>query len=52
MCWPCWKRVPRALNRAIFSTFAHGPREAYRANVVEAVRIVEEKQRADREGQA
>lgn len=22
MCWPHWKRVPKALNRAVFDTFA------------------------------
>lgn len=43
MCWPHWRRVPKQLNRAIFATYAGGPREAYRANVAEAVRIVQEK---------
>lgn len=40
MCWPHWRRVPKALNRAIFYTYEHGPRAEYRANVAEAVRIV------------
>lgn len=22
MCWPHWRRVPKALNRAVFDTFA------------------------------
>lgn len=47
MCWLHWRRVPRALNRAIFETYRNGPREAYRANVAEAVRIVQEKEAAD-----
>ena len=44
MCWPHWRRVPKVLNRAIFDTFAHGPRDAYRSNVAEAVRIIQEKE--------
>lgn len=47
MCWPHWRRVPRVLNRAIFETFANGPAEAYRANVAEAVRAVQEKEAAE-----
>ena len=32
MCWPHWKRVPRALNRAVFDTYANLRRDpaAYR----------------------
>ncbi len=44
MCWPHWRRVPRALNRAIFDTYANGPRDAYRANVEEAIRIIQQKE--------
>lgn len=44
MCWPHWRRVPRALNRAIFETYRIGPIADYRANVAEAVRVVEEKE--------
>lgn len=44
MCWPHWRRVPRALNKAIFDTYANGPREAYLANRAEAIRIVNEKE--------
>jgi hypothetical protein len=44
MCWPHWRRVPKALNRAIFDTYANGPRDAYRENVAEAVRIIQEKE--------
>ncbi len=46
MCWPHWRRVPKALNRAIFETYAHGPGEAYEANVAEAVRVIQEKEAA------
>jgi hypothetical protein len=44
MCWPHWRRVPRALNKAIFETYRNGPVTEYRANVAEAVRIVNEKE--------
>ena len=44
MCWPHWRRVPKALNRAIFHTCAHGPRTAYEENVAEAVRVIQEKE--------
>jgi hypothetical protein len=44
MCWPHWRRVPKALNRAIFDTCANGPHEAYRANVAEAVRVIQQKE--------
>lgn len=46
MCWPHWRRVPKALNRAIFDTYANGPINAYRANVAEAVRVIQEKEAA------
>lgn len=46
MCWPHWRRVPRALNKAIFHTYDHGPIADYRANVAEAVRVVQEKEQA------
>lgn len=45
MCWPHWRRVPKALNKAIFHTYEHGPIPDYRANVAEAIRIVTEKER-------
>jgi len=44
MCWPHWRRVPKVLNRAIFDTCANGPAESYRANVAEAVRVIQEKE--------
>lgn len=44
LCWPHWRRVPKALNRAIFDTFAKGPRDAYEANVAEAIRVIQEKE--------
>lgn len=45
MCWPHWRRVPRALNRAIFDTYANGPRSTSLDNVREAVRVIQEKER-------
>lgn len=44
MCWPHWRRVPRALNKAIFATYASGPRADYDSNVAEAVRVIQEKE--------
>lgn len=44
MCWPHWRRVPKPLNRAIFDTYANGPRKAYDANVREAVRVIQQKE--------
>lgn len=44
MCWPHWRRVPKALNRAIFDTYRTGPISAYRSNVAEAVRVIQEKE--------
>lgn len=44
MCWPHWRRVPRALNRAIFDTYRNGPRSAYLDNVGEAVRVIQAKE--------
>ena len=47
MCWPHWRRVPKALNRAIFDTYRNGPRAAYQANVTEAVRVIQAKEAAE-----
>lgn len=47
MCWPHWRRVPKALNRAIFDTYANGPMADYRANVAEAIRVIQEKEKSD-----
>lgn len=44
MCWPHWRRVPKVLNRAIFETYRNGPPADYRANVAQAVKIVQEKE--------
>ncbi len=44
MCWPHWRRVPKALNRAIFDTYARGPVESYRANVAEAIQVIQGKE--------
>lgn len=49
MCWPHWRRVPHALNRAIFQTWRNGgtANPEYMANRSEAIRIVTEKEQAD-----
>jgi hypothetical protein len=44
MCWPHWRRVPKALNRAIFETYRSRSWEEYGANRDEAIRIVNEKE--------
>lgn len=44
MCWPHWRGLPRALKDAIFETFANGPRDAYRANVEQAVALVDQRE--------
>lgn len=46
MCWPHWRRVPRALNKAIFETYRGGMGADYRANVAEAVRVIQEKEQS------
>lgn len=54
MCWPHWRRVPKALNRAVFDTFAnlrHDP-AAYRQARDAAIDAVNTKEAAEREGQA
>lgn len=45
MCWPHWRMVPKALNKAVFETYRNFRKdpEAYRANRDEAIRIVTEK---------
>jgi hypothetical protein len=47
MCWPHWKRVPRAINHAVFDTFRNeGVRsEGYRQARAAAIGAVEEKER-------
>lgn len=50
MCWPHWRRVPKALNRAIFETYRYGPATAYQENVEEAVRVIEAKEAAEAAG--
>ena len=44
MCWPHWRRVPKVLNRAIFDTCAFGPADVYRANVAEAIAVIQAKE--------
>lgn len=48
MCWPHWRRMPKILNRAIFETHAQYSLSDYRANVAEAVRVIQEKEAAER----
>jgi hypothetical protein len=50
MCWPHWRRVPKALNRAVFDTFRnlrHDP-AAYRQARDAAISAVVEKDAAER----
>lgn len=44
MCWPHWRGLPRRLKDAIFETFRERRWEEYRANVEEAVRLIDEKE--------
>lgn len=52
MCWPHWRRVPKALNRAVFDTFAMIGRgtttidhvRAYRQAKDAAIAAVQEKE--------
>ncbi len=46
MCWPHWRRVPKALNRAVFDTFANLRRDpdAYRQARAAAIAAVEAKE--------
>lgn len=45
MCWPHWRGLPRALKDAIFATFRQRQWKEYEANVQEAVRLIDEKER-------
>ena len=45
MCWPHWRSLPRALKLAIFET-VETDRASYRANVDEAVRLIQEREAA------
>ena len=49
MCWPHWRRVPRALNHAVFDTYRdlrNNP-AAYRQARDAAIAAVEEKEKID-----
>lgn len=50
MCWPHWKRVPKALNHAVFDTYRNIRRdpEAYREARDAAIAAVNEKEAAER----
>ena len=47
MCWPHWRRVPRALNHAVFDTFRNlrSDPAAYRQARDAAISAVEEKEK-------
>jgi len=49
MCWPHWRRVPRALNHAVFDTYRNlrSDPQAYRQARDAAIAAVEEKERPD-----
>lgn len=46
MCWPHWCRVPKAVNRAIFATYAAGKGADYDQHVADAVAAVVAKEAA------
>jgi hypothetical protein len=50
MCWPHWRRVPKALNHAVFDTFRNlrADPEAYRQARDAAIAAVAEKEAAGR----
>lgn len=50
MCWPHWRRVPKALNHAVFDTFRNlrNDVEAYRQARDAAIAAVEEKEATER----
>jgi len=59
MCWAHWRRVPKALNRAVFDTFADmrsdksaDTMRAYRQARDAAIDAVNTKEAAEREVQA
>ncbi len=49
MCWPHWKRVPRALNHAVFDTYRNlrSDPAAYRQARDAAIAAVEAKEAAE-----
>ncbi len=49
MCWPHWRRVPKALNHAVFDTYRNLSRDpaAYRQARDAAIAAVEEKEAAE-----
>ena len=49
MCWPHWRRVPKALNHAVFETYRNlrADPEAYRQARDEAIRAVNAKEAAE-----
>jgi len=46
MCWPHWRRVPKALNHAVFDTYRNirNDPEAYREARAAAIDAVETKE--------
>lgn len=49
MCWPHWRRVPKALNHAVFDTYRNMRRDpsAYRQARDAAIDAVVEKEKAE-----
>jgi len=49
MCWPHWRRVPKALNHAVFDTFRNLRNDvnAYRQARDAAIAAVEEKEKME-----
>lgn len=50
MCWPHWRRVPKALNHAVFDTYRNlrADPAAYRQARDAAIAAVEEKEAEER----
>lgn len=44
MCWPHWRGLPRRLKDAIFETYRNRQWPDYRANVEQAVKLIDEKE--------
>lgn len=52
MCWPHWRRVPKALNHAVFDTFRNlrSDPQAYREARDAAIAAVEAKEAGEHNG--
>lgn len=44
MCWPHWKKLPRALQRDIWRTSRHADRSEYNWHVDQAIQAIVERE--------